>query len=266
VFLDASQLASDVEQFPLLVRLPADQFDFNHLTPDGTYLLVEDGLTGQLLPHVLEFLSENRGAVLFVQVPRLQGRSVDGLLWLYYGGPSRSEAEKPKRLCDDHTLVLRFQSGPQGELTVTQPGVQLRAEGPVHLTEGVVGAALEVQGDGMVQVELPPNFAAQDTQAWTLEACAYDVNPNPSLGVGHGLISLWAALGPPRFLLAGPHRRGAGFDGGSLRRLADSLGPKPAPGRLLDDPGAGGAARPASAGFGFSSPGLPGTRRRRDFA
>lgn len=190
VHLDASQLTSDVDGFPLTVRLGAGVVDLSHVR-DGGGVIVEDAVTGHTLTSRVEWSADRRVVQVRTMVPKLRARSVDGMLWLYYGGVSAS-SDTPD---DGRTFVLEFASGPSGGV-VGVGGIEVEADGPAAImTDASVGSAVRLKGDGVVRVRMPKGLDAANQNQWTIEALAFDENPNPSAMEGHGLVSAWADTG-----------------------------------------------------------------------
>lgn len=84
-----------VEQFPVLVRLQADTFDFSQAQPDGADIRFTVG-DGTALAHEIErWDAEGGTAVVWVRVPRIEGNAVQELR-VHWGNPSATNASSGK--------------------------------------------------------------------------------------------------------------------------------------------------------------------------
>ncbi|MHB0999541.1 MAG: beta-L-arabinofuranosidase domain-containing protein [Armatimonadota bacterium] len=193
VHIDASQLTSDIYGFPVMIRLQEGEFDLSKIRPDGSDILVVDASSGNVLPHKLEINSDGKSANLYVKLPHIQARNIDGMLWLYYNGPAREI--NTGSLSDTEILTLRFKQDSSGNLISDADSTVIRKEGNVSIIQEKIGSVLHVAGDGVLSVDLPKNLLSKESNQWTFEALAYDENEDPSMMNGHGLISAWADTG-----------------------------------------------------------------------
>jgi biopolymer transport protein ExbB len=87
---------ASVEQFPLLVRLHGDTFDFSQAAADGADLRFS-AADGTPLAHEIESWDATRGAAaVWVRVPRIEGNAVQELR-LHWGNPAA--ASRTARPC-----------------------------------------------------------------------------------------------------------------------------------------------------------------------
>lgn len=72
--------------FPLLVRLDGERFDFGAVRGDGADLEFRDA-DGVQLAHEIERWNPERQSIIWVRVPRIEAGSSAGTIWMYYGDP-----------------------------------------------------------------------------------------------------------------------------------------------------------------------------------
>jgi len=150
-----------VEQFPLLVRLHRDGFDFTQAKPDGADVRFTTG-EGKALPHQVDEWDAARGtASVWVRVPRIEGnaRLPLHLHWGNAGALSTSDASAVFNESNGYVGVWHM----DGELA---PGETRTQSAP-----GMIGAARHFEGTGGVKVGdkitgYPTGHEAHTTELW----------------------------------------------------------------------------------------------------
>ncbi|MHB1455814.1 MAG: beta-L-arabinofuranosidase domain-containing protein [Armatimonadota bacterium] len=198
IHIDASQLVSDVFNFPLIIRLKPNEIDLKTIAKDGGHLLAVDPIYGKTIPHRVDYLNDTYGAQISVIIPHIQARNINGMFLLYWGGKS---LDQQPLLPDSQTLELQFGKDADGKAVITSDEIKSKTTGNVAITDEADGRAMTVDGSGMIEFELPSNFSLSGCRQFTIEAVAYDTNMEPSMMVGHGLVSAWTDSGKPEPLI-----------------------------------------------------------------
>jgi hypothetical protein len=148
-----------VEQFPLLVRLDRDGFDFSQAKPDGADVRFTTS-DGTLLPHQIEEWDASGGkASIWVRVPRIEGNTRLPLN-LHWGKTDASSASDGKAVFSEVYLGVWHMDG------VLAPGETRTQSAP-----GVIGTARHFNGEGGIKVGdnltgYPTGHEAHTTELW----------------------------------------------------------------------------------------------------
>lgn len=155
-----------VEDFPLLVRLHRDTFDFGSARPDGADLRFATA-EGTVLPHQVEAWDAGSGtASLWVRVPRIEGDSIQEL-HLTWGGAASPDSRAAVFDASNHFVSVWH----MGEEVVDEVGTLGSEDVGTSLVEGMVGAARHFPGGqgvfcGDEIPDYPSGGAAHSTSAW----------------------------------------------------------------------------------------------------
>ena len=85
-------VAGDVANYPLAVRLTAEQLDFAQANPAGADVRFSDA-AGTALPHSVEQWDAAAGAALvWVRIPLIRGNAADQLIHMHWGNPAAADA------------------------------------------------------------------------------------------------------------------------------------------------------------------------------
>ena len=134
-----------VEQFPLLVRLNRDGFDFSQVKPDGADVRFTTS-DGKPLPHQIDHWDASRGtASIWVRVPRLEGNARLPL-HLHWGNASATSIS-------DASAVFNESNGYVGVWHMD--GVLAPGETRTQSAPGVIGAAQHFDGEGGHDAQRP---------------------------------------------------------------------------------------------------------------
>ena len=157
-----------VEDFPLLVRLHSDTFDFSAVQPGGADLRFATA-EGSALPHQVESWDAREGrACIWVRVPRIEGNAAQELK-LTWGG---DEAERRSSGSAVFNASNHFGSvWHLGEEVVDEVGTLPSDDVGTDLVRGMVGAARHFPGGqgvfcGDEIPDYPSGGAAHSTSAW----------------------------------------------------------------------------------------------------
>ncbi|MDX1944218.1 MAG: DUF2341 domain-containing protein, partial [Pirellulaceae bacterium] len=133
-----------VEQFPLLVRLDRDWFDFSEARPDGEDVRFTTA-EGQLLPHQIDEWNGAAGtASLWVRVPRIRGNAVLPLRmhWGKADAPSTSDGKGVFDAANGYLGVWHL-ADPVSDATGTLPA----QDSGTKATTGIIGSARHFPGE-----------------------------------------------------------------------------------------------------------------------
>jgi arylsulfatase A-like enzyme len=157
-----------VENFPVLIRLNGDSFDFNQARPHGEDLRVTTSI-GKALPYEIETWDPAHGtAAVWVRVPWIRGGERQELT-LYWGHPTATNESSGAD-------VFNTGNGYLGVWHLNQTGtdsagaLSLKDHGTLA-TDGVVGAGRHFPGDagmdgGNALTHLPVGSAPHSTELW----------------------------------------------------------------------------------------------------
>ncbi len=157
-----------VENFPLLVRLQADTFDFSQAQPQGQDLRFASP-DGTPLPYQIENWDPARGqAAVWVRLPRIQGNATQELR-LFWGRPAAaSESSGPAVFNESNGYCAVWHLGEDLSSSSSQPPLKNQNATSVP---GRIGSATHCAGqqglDGGPDIaHFPTGSAPHTTQAW----------------------------------------------------------------------------------------------------
>ena len=160
--------SADLADFPLLVRLHRDWFDFAGSSPTGADLRFATR-EGKSLPYDIEEWDANGGrASIWVRVPRIRGNARQELR-LYWGNPN-AKAESSSRAVFDGSngyLSVWHMNGTATDAVGTLTG----KDTGTTATRGIVGGARHFAGKrgiegGQKILDYPTGSAPHSTEAW----------------------------------------------------------------------------------------------------
>ncbi|MEQ8768793.1 MAG: DUF2341 domain-containing protein [Planctomycetota bacterium] len=99
LFFEAEDLATNVFDVPVLVRLDPSRLDYGQSAPFGSDLRFTD-IDGQPLPHEIESWQEGGVSEIWVEVPRIEAGNRWGHVWMYWGNQAAESTEDPVALWD----------------------------------------------------------------------------------------------------------------------------------------------------------------------
>lgn len=156
-----------VENFPVLVRLTGDGFDFRQALPGGADLRFTDDKGGLLAHHVEEWDAGAGTAAVWVRVPRIEGNAVR-TLHLHWGRPDAADASDGKAVFNESNgfvSVWHMGDGARDEV-----GTAVLKDSGTTPVPGVIGAARRFDGKaGLLAEKLaayPTGDSPSTTEAW----------------------------------------------------------------------------------------------------
>jgi len=142
---EGAQLPADavLEEFPVLVRLDKDWFDFTQARPDGADVRFISA-DGKLLPHQVEEWNAPAGtATIWVRVPRIEGNARQSLQ-MYWGKADAPGTSDGKAVFNESNGYLSVWH--MGESVRDDTGKLESKDSGTTVTAGVIGAARHFSG------------------------------------------------------------------------------------------------------------------------
>jgi hypothetical protein len=144
-----------VTNFPLLVRLGAENFTFSDVNPDGSDIRFLDS-SGVDLNYEIERWSPNLAkAEIWVQVPLVAAGSPDNFILMYWGNPLAIPTSSGPSVFADQTCVLHLAQDPNsGDRQIADAsgkgnnGLVQAKSGDAFRGDGVAGFGLVLDGGG----------------------------------------------------------------------------------------------------------------------
>ena len=141
-----AQLTEALVDFPVLVTLTSDNFDYAGATVDGADLRFATADLAGLLPYDIDDFTPNGTSSIWVRVPMIAPPPAPPTqLWLYYGNPAARSSASPRDVWSDHVSVHHM--GTSLDASNHGHGAQQTdvAKTPLD-TAGVVGRAYAFDG------------------------------------------------------------------------------------------------------------------------
>ncbi len=173
-------IAADVSNAAVLVRLHTGNFSFADAQLDGHDLrfIAEDDKT-PLKYHVESFDATNELALIWVQVPILQGGKANAI-WMYYGNDKAPAAGDPKSTYDPSYLaVVHFAEKDAAFKDSTAYALPLAATGVAASGAGVADGAASFKGESKLVLAAAPALKFGPA-GFTLSAWVKPGDPNQS--------------------------------------------------------------------------------------
>jgi biopolymer transport protein ExbB len=160
-----TKLLESESDFPLLVRLEPPEFDLQAMRSDGADLrfVAADGAT--TLPYEIEQITAT-GVSVWVHMPLIRGRTIDELVWVYYGNPAASPDLRNEQVWSAE-LTAVWHMGSDGR-DATSNHIDGTFTGTVEVP-GIAGDARDMQ-NGWLAVALSATLGtigANGTATWS---------------------------------------------------------------------------------------------------
>lgn len=161
-------ISTAIEQFPLLVRLHSDYFDFSQAHPSGDDIRFSSA-NGEPLAYQIEEWNPARGvACIWVRIPKIQGNSRQEIK-LHWGNPRAKAESNGKAVFNESNgyLSVWHMDQPVQDAVATLTSLDTGATS----TAGVIGPARHFPGQkGVFGGERIPNYpsgaASHSTELW----------------------------------------------------------------------------------------------------
>lgn len=175
IFLDTtpagSNIASSTLNVPVLVRLHTGNFAyFADVQADGADLRFMSGDDQTVIKHHIErFDPINQMALIWLQLPQLQGVTNSQQIWMYYGNPEAIASDAP-RGADDNDLLLTYQFDDSAVINdASAYAIQPQAVAVTPVPASLIAAGAAVDG-GQLQVMPHPAISLNGSDGFTLSA------------------------------------------------------------------------------------------------
>jgi len=161
--------SAEVRDFPLLVRLTRDFFDFTEARPNGEDIRFSTP-AGQALPYQIEQWDvQSRSAIIWVRIPQIKGNAKQEIK-IHWGNASASCASKGKAVFDASNghLAVWHMNGP---VTEDEVGVIKSQDAGTSAAPGMIGPARHFPGDkgvfcGEDITSFPTGSAPHSSSVW----------------------------------------------------------------------------------------------------
>ncbi|MEM9456693.1 MAG: DUF2341 domain-containing protein [Myxococcota bacterium] len=146
--------AEDLSNFTVLVVLPED-LDDSATAPGGIDLRFVDSDQSAVLDHQIERWPTDSGTptdehYVWVEVPQIDGRSMDDHIWLYYGNPMATDTQDPAGSWDDSYVGVWHLEESAGTHQDSATGITCNWEGSGRGSQdapGWIAGAVDFDGD-----------------------------------------------------------------------------------------------------------------------
>jgi len=176
------EIASGLENVPVLVRLHTGNFDFNSAKDDGSDLrfIAGDDKT-PLNFHIEKFDAVNQLGLVWVRVPKLQPGSNSQHIWLYTGNEKAGPASDAKGTFDvNQVAVHHFEASSGAPQDATGYANHAAEFAGVRLAGAAIGSGLGFDGKVVLSIPASPSLkftsAAGMTASFWMRAASVDQN------------------------------------------------------------------------------------------
>jgi biopolymer transport protein ExbB len=155
IFIDTSSSGADVREdvtdFPLLVRLNAQNFPFGEARRDGADIRFVDTLGNNLNYEIERWDDKNAVAEVWVLVPRIAGNSRSNVILMFWGNTLATPTSSGTSVFADNSLVFHMSEDPSTTQIQDDSGqgntgfVQNQAQ-PGMNGDGIAGNGLTLDG------------------------------------------------------------------------------------------------------------------------
>ena len=179
--LDNTGQTEDLVDFPLLVTLTPERFQYAAAAPGGSDLRFVSADGNTTLPHEIEQWNEGGTSCVWVQVPRVPGGGTLEIE-LLYNGPEGGVPEAPAELWKDYELVYHLHGYPVSD---SSPNGNHAALGPTPtLVAGKVGPGFPTSDSPKQYIDTGygPGPGQNLSESWTVEAWTFGNSPPVDTG------------------------------------------------------------------------------------
>ena len=148
---DNSTRAENLTDFPILVTLDTNRFDYSQAQANGADLRFVDS-DGTVLDYEIETWNPNGQSAIWVKVPQIDANSGSDSIWMYYGNATASDAQNPTGVWSNgYVGVWHLNGDPSGTLAI-QDSSSSQVDGTSigmdasNQVNGPIGGALKFDG------------------------------------------------------------------------------------------------------------------------
>ncbi len=168
ITVDHTKIDADLTDFPMLVKLNSDNFDFSKANSDGSDIRFTDSDGVTLLPYEIEaYDSTNQKAEVWVKIPSISS-TADTEFYLYFGNPSASDIQSSDVWDNNYAAVWHMESSNGTAKDSTVNGNDGTVNGGVTEVDGITGKALDLDGSSGY-ISVPSNSSLDITDTLSLE-------------------------------------------------------------------------------------------------
>ncbi len=191
-FNNASR-AENLDDFPILVTLDTNRFDYSLAKANGEDLRLVDA-NGQLLAHEIETWNPSGRSAIWVKVPRIDASSSTDSIHLYYGNTAAADIQNSTAVWSNgYVGVWHLNGDPSGTQTIADSsssnvdGTSIGLDA-TNQVSGPIGGALKFNGmnEAIRVATTSSDPTAVDQSALTIEAWA---NSTGDSGVAERIIN-----------------------------------------------------------------------------
>ena len=155
---------------PVLLRLHMGNFDFLGAKPDGSDLRFVAGDDKTPLNfHIEKFDSTGEQALIWVQVPKLEGGNDKQQIWLYSGNEAAPALSDGKAVYDaGFVLVQHYAEASGAPLDSSAAAIASGAFTGTHTAAGVIGAGVKFDGAQTLEIPAAPKLAFSAASGMTV--------------------------------------------------------------------------------------------------
>ncbi len=148
-----ANVAGNVSNFPVLIRLDSSNFNFSQADADGADIRFSDSDGTQLSYEIERWDSANQKAVIWVRVPQVDGNSNQDYIYMHWGKSGQiTESNGPNTFesGNGYQAVWHLNEDPSGGLQENVVHMETRVAKRVEL---ISRCLLEMQANSVLQVQ-----------------------------------------------------------------------------------------------------------------
>jgi biopolymer transport protein ExbB len=215
---------------PVLIRLHMGNFDFLGANPDGSDLRFVAGDDKTPLNFQIEkFDSTAEQALIWVQVPKLEGGKDKQQIWLYSGNETAPAVSDGKAVFDpSFVLVQHYAEASGAPLDSTAAAIASGAFNGTRTPGGAIGAAIKFDGAQSLDIPAAPKLAYSAASGATVSLWIKPAVAGQSAELVRAGQTLTLALAGGKLVATSGAATVTGPDvpAGSWTQVAVTLGPK----------------------------------------
>lgn len=184
---DNSQQSENLIDFPVMVKLTSNNFDFSKAKTDGSDIRFVSSNDSTQLFHEIEKWDPDDEAIIWVKVPQINSTSTTDFIYFYYGNPDATDDQSDDDVwSSDHALVYHMDqnSGLYEDSTINNNN---------GVVVGTLNRNIVAKVNGGIQA-LSGGSVGQG--AICVSSCTSAVPSNLKLGTSDMTISFWINLDP----------------------------------------------------------------------
>jgi biopolymer transport protein ExbB len=215
---------------PVLIRLHMGNFDFLGANPDGSDLRFVAGDDKTPLNFLIEkFDSTAEQALIWVQVPKVEGGKEKQQIWLYYGNENAPSASDGKAVYDATFMLVQHYAEVSGApQDSTAAAISSGTFTGTRTPSGVIGAAVKFDGTQALDIPAAPKLVFSAATGMTVSLWVKPETAGQTAELLHAGQTLALALEGGKLVarVGGVAVTGPDVPAGTWSLVSASLGPK----------------------------------------